>query len=68
MSIKLMSLVWELSQVNSEINRDDKFLLLALADHANDDGECYPSLSKILNVFIIYLYIIFLFNNFFVLL
>lgn len=47
MSIKLMSLVWELSQVNSEINRDDKFLLLALADHANDDGECYPSLSKI---------------------
>ena len=47
MSIKLMSLVWELSQINSEINRDDKFLLLALADHANDDGECYPSLSKI---------------------
>lgn len=47
MSIKLMSLVWELSQVNSEINRDDKFLLLALADHANDDGECYPSLSRI---------------------
>jgi len=42
-----MSLVWELSQINSEINRDDKFLLLALADHANDDGECYPSLSKI---------------------
>jgi len=42
-----MSLVWELSQINAEINRDDKFLLLALADHANDDGECYPSLSKI---------------------
>lgn len=47
MSIKIMSLVWELSQINAEINRDDKFLLLALADHANDDGECYPSLSKI---------------------
>lgn len=42
-----MSLVWELSQINAEINRDEKFLLLALADHANDDGECYPSLSKI---------------------
>jgi hypothetical protein len=28
MSIKLMSLVWELSQINSEIIRDDKFLLL----------------------------------------
>ncbi len=47
MSIKLMSLVWELSTTNSELNRDDKFLLIALADHANDDGECYPSLSKI---------------------
>jgi len=47
MSIKIMSRVWELSQINAEINRDDKFLLLALADHANDDGECYPSLSKI---------------------
>lgn len=47
MSIKIMSFVWELSQINAEINRDDKFLLLALADHANDDGECYPSLSKI---------------------
>ncbi len=47
MSIKLMSLVWELSTINSELNRDDKFLLIALADHANDDGECYPSLSKI---------------------
>lgn len=42
-----MSLVWELSQINAESNRDEKFLLLALADHANDDGECYPSLSKI---------------------
>lgn len=42
-----MSLVWDLSTINSELNRDDKFLLLALADHANDDGECYPSLSKI---------------------
>ena len=42
-----MSLIWELSTINSELNRDDKFLLIALADHANDDGECYPSLSKI---------------------
>lgn len=47
MSIRVMSLVWELSKINAEINRDEKFLLLALADHANDDGECYPSLSKI---------------------
>ena len=42
MSIKLMTKAWEL-----KLKANDKLVLLALADHANDDGECYPSLRKI---------------------
>ena len=42
MSIKLMTKAWEL-----DLKANDKLVLLALADHANDDGECYPSLRKI---------------------
>lgn len=38
MSIRLMSKAWEL-----DIPTNEKMLLLALCDHANDDGVCYPS-------------------------
>ena len=37
-----MTKAWEL-----KLKANDKLVLLALADHANDDGECYPSLRKI---------------------
>ena len=37
-----MTKAWEL-----DLKASDKLVLLALADHANDDGECYPSLRKI---------------------
>lgn len=43
MSIKIMSKVWEL-----DLKSTDKFVLIALADHANDDGECYPSYTTIM--------------------
>ena len=40
MSIKLMSKAWEL-----DLSQGEKLVLLALCDHANDDGVCYPSQS-----------------------
>lgn len=42
MSVKLMSKAWEM-----DIPTGQKFVLLALCDHANDDGLCYPSQGKI---------------------
>lgn len=39
MSLKLTKQVWE----HSELNGSDKLMLLALADHADDDGFCWPS-------------------------
>ena len=42
MSIKLMSKVWELN-----IKLSHKMVLLALADHANDDGAGWPSYSTL---------------------
>lgn len=42
MSIKLMSQVWEL-----EISQSEKIVLLSLADQANDDGFCWPSIPTI---------------------
>lgn len=38
MSIRLMTEVWQLDLPHAE-----KIVLLALADNASDDGECYPS-------------------------
>lgn len=43
MSIKLMNAVWYLT----EISVTDKFILLSLADQANDAGKCWPSISNI---------------------
>lgn len=38
MSVKLMSIAWDMS-----LPMGQKMLLLALCDHANDEGVCYPS-------------------------
>lgn len=42
MSIKLMQLVWD-----RDLPQSRKFLLLSLADQANDAGECWPSISTL---------------------
>ncbi len=42
MSVKLMAKAWEMP-----IPSGQKMVLLALCDHANDDGECYPSQKKL---------------------
>ena len=42
MSIRLMNIAWE-----SEMSGNDKLVLLALADWANDDGYCWPSIPKL---------------------
>jgi hypothetical protein len=43
MSIKVMSDVWD----HSRANGTPLLVLLCLADWANDDGECWPSISTI---------------------
>lgn len=43
MSIKAMSWAWEQTTTSSGA----KLVLLALADHANDDGECWPGMKRI---------------------
>ena len=42
MSVKLMSKAWDM-----DLPMTSKMLLLALCDHANDDGICYPSQAKL---------------------
>ncbi len=44
MSVRIMSLVFE----NQELSSTEKLIMLALADHANDEGKSvYPSQSRI---------------------
>ena len=43
MSIKVMSRIWEAGPEKQA----ERFILLALADYANDDGECWPSIAGI---------------------
>lgn len=43
MSIKIMSHVWE----SAPASGSDLLVLLSLADHCNDLGECYPSIARI---------------------
>lgn len=42
MSIKLMTIVWDM-----DIPTGEKMVLLKLADRANDDGECWPGQESI---------------------
>lgn len=42
MSIALMSAIWPL-----EMDSTPKFVLLSLADQANDSGECWPSVANL---------------------
>ncbi len=42
MSVKTMAAVWEL-----DLPQNEKFILLALADHADDHGFCYPSVGRL---------------------
>jgi hypothetical protein len=44
MSIRLMSQVWEDARIQSQA---ELLVLLALADHARDDGLCWPSIRTI---------------------
>jgi biotin operon repressor len=43
MSVKLMAAVFE----NEELAPTERLLMLALADHAGDDGRCYPSIDRL---------------------
>lgn len=43
MSIKVSSLVWEIGPKE----RNQRFVLLALADNSGDDGHCFPSITTI---------------------
>jgi Helix-turn-helix domain len=43
MSIKLMTHVWDHGQHSGT----ELLMLLALADHANDDGICWPSIARL---------------------
>ncbi len=42
MSVKVMTLVWSLDLPDSQ-----KIVLLALADSANDEGHCWPSMASL---------------------
>ena len=43
MSIKIMSMIWD----RGPESQSERFVLLALADYANDDGECWPSIDGV---------------------
>jgi Helix-turn-helix domain len=41
-SVRIMASVWEL-----ELPQNEKLVLLALADHSDDRGSCYPSVARL---------------------
>ena len=43
MAIRVMTKVWD----EGPDDRTETIVLLCLADHANDDGKCYPSITRI---------------------
>ena len=45
MSIRLMSQIWE--NRDRQLTGSKMVILLCLADHANDDGECWPSIARL---------------------
>lgn len=47
MSITLMARVWKLDLGKGDEGRSRKLVLMALADHANDEGYCYPSAAYV---------------------
>ena len=47
MSITLMSQVWRLDLGEGDVARAKKLVLMALADHADDNGFCFPSAAYI---------------------
>lgn len=44
MSVKLMAMVFE----NEELGPTERLVLLSLADHADDEGRCYPSIARLM--------------------
>lgn len=43
MSVKVMSAVWE----RDDLDPSERLVMLSLADHADDDGVCYPSIARL---------------------
>ena len=43
MSIRVMSQVWE----NTTLDPYERLVMLSLADHADDEGRCYPSIARL---------------------
>lgn len=43
MSVKIMSAVWECEGLDAS----ERLVMLSLADHADDMGRCYPSISRL---------------------
>lgn len=43
MSVKIMSAVFE----NEALGPTERLIMLALADHADDEGRCYPSIARL---------------------
>ena len=47
MSVEQMALVWKLPE---EVGSTCRLVLLALADHADADGKCWPSYARLMSM------------------
>ncbi|MBL4929349.1 helix-turn-helix domain-containing protein [Fuscibacter oryzae] len=43
MSIKIMTAIWD----RTDLDTHEKMVLLSLADHADDEGVCFPSIARL---------------------
>lgn len=43
MSVKLMTRVWD----RTDLSQSETLVMLALADHADESGECWPSMARV---------------------